>query len=286
MKNKLERLILRRGLWQAEILPGYAANTIRLRCGGEDVVRTPESDEEFLKDHIVYGICFLLPPDRTVGGRFTFGGETYTLPLNDAYKLSNLHGLMHDADFEVTEQTEERAVLYYSNRGERYPFHFNVTVTCRISETGYQVSYCFTNTGPGPMPLLFGLHANFKDQDWVKVPVAGEMMMDLRTKAPFPRVEALSEEGEALKAGEKSAEKKIQGFFTAQGHIAEIGDYRYCVSENFTHWVLWNGKGGEGFISVEPECGPVNGLQYDDGHIVLGKDQSIVFSTEIRRKNS
>ena len=78
MMNKLEKITLRRGDWEAVILPAYSANTLVLRCGGEDIMRTPENDDEFIASHIVYGSAFLLPPDRTVGGKFTFNGREYS----------------------------------------------------------------------------------------------------------------------------------------------------------------------------------------------------------------
>ena len=245
MRNKLEPVCLQQGDWQAKLLPGYAA--------------------------------------RTLGGCFSFEGKEYHLPINDSKGISNLHGLMTDAPFEVLEQEASHARFRYVNQSGRYPFPFAVTVTCRLQD-GCRMEYEFQNTGSTAMPLLFGLHANFADPGYIRVPVAGEIPMNRETFVPGDTVEALSDVGERINRGMKPSGTRISGFFTSAGHTAEIGKYEYVVSENFTHWVLWNGSGNDGFISIEPENGPVNGLRKPGGYQILEAGGVLTFQTLIRRK--
>ena len=281
--NELKRVHLRQGDWRAELLPGYAANLISLRCGEDSIIRSPENDETFRNAHIVYGTAFLLPPDRTLGGCFSFEGREYRLPINDSKGLSNIHGLMSDAPFELVEQDETHARLRYENKAERYPFPFAVTVACTLQD-GCSMEYEFQNTGASAMPLLFGLHANFADPGYIRVPVSGEIPMNRETFVPGDKVEALSDIGEQVKRGMRPTGTMISGFFTSSGHLAEVGKYEYAVSDTFSHWVLWNGSGNEGFISIEPESGPVNGLRRPGGYQILQAGERILFRTEIRRK--
>lgn len=283
MSGKLKRVLLSSGKWRAELLPEYACNLIRLRCGEEDIIRTPASDGEFVKDHIVYGTAFLLPPDRTIGGSFFFQGKEYRLPINDSRKLSNIHGLMSDAPFKTVSLTESAAEFVYENKGERYPFPFRATVKCSLDE-GCAMEYSFENTGGGDMPLLFGLHANFADMGFVKVPVEEEMPMNTETLVPDLRTVPLSGVGREIRDGTDPHGKEISCFFTAAGKRAEIGDYSFTVSDTFSHWVVWNGTGCEGFISVEPENGPVNGLKTEGKYALIRKGGTLRFTTDIRRK--
>ena len=147
------------------------------------------------------------------------------------------------------------------------------------------MEYTFQNTGSRTMPLLFGLHANFVAPGYIRVPVEGEIPMNRETFVPGDTVEELSEVGEQINHGMNPSGVRISGFFTSGGQRAEIGKYEYLVSENFTHWVLWNGTGHEGFISIEPESGPVNGLRKPGGYQILEPGETLVFQTEIRKKD-
>lgn len=284
MKDSLEKIKLISGAWKAELLPEYASSLFSLSFDDEDIIRKASSDAEFMTNHIVYGTAFLLPPDRTIGGNFFFEGKEYFLPINDSRGISNLHGLMTDAPFELISRDEAHAVLRYRNSGERYPFPFEVTVSCSL-EDGCKMEYAFTNTGETNMPLLFGLHANFTDMGFVKVPVRQEMPMNMETLVPDEIPGPLSKIGAEFAVGVNPTGTEISGFFTAGGYQAEIGKYTYTISDNFTHWVVWNDSGNDGFISVEPENGPVNGLKMDGVCAVLKKGETITYETIIRRKN-
>lgn len=281
----LKKLKLCCGSWQTVILPEYAANPISVRCGDDEIMRTPADDAVFRAQPIVYGSAFLFPPDRTIGGSFCFGGRLCRLPVNDSRGLSNLHGLMADAPMTVLSHTDSEASLFYKNTGDRFPFPFELTVTCRLSEAGLHMSYLFRNTGDTAMPLLFGLHSNFADPGYIRVPLSEEMPMNMQTLVPDPEPHTLSPLAAEISGGTHISGREISGFYTSAGSTAELGAYLYTVSGNFSHWVLWNGSGSDGFISVEPQSGPVNGLKLENGYITLEKEQTIEFTTEIRRKN-
>ena len=62
-----------------------------------------------------------------------------------------------------------------------------------------------------------------------------------------------------------------------QGVLKQLNQY----FDNFDHWILFNGEGKRKLLCVEPQCGKSNGLNTDDGKIVISKGQNISFWTEI-----
>ena len=280
--KKLERIGISCGDWSAEVLPGYSMNLISLKYRDRQIMRTPENDDAFVRSHIVYGNAFLLPPDRTTGGKFTFEGKTYSLPVNEEKWGNNLHGLMTDADFVVTGSGKSYVSGRYVNEGERYPFKFTCDITVEVAEDGLSETYEFENTGDCSMPLLFGLHTNFASRGYVKVPVEKEYIFDRSTFTPGKEPVELTENGRLLLEGTDPTGKTISNFFVSAGDTAVIDDFEYIASPAFRNWVVWNCGGDKGFISVEPESGPANGLNMEGAFDVIEAGQRIVFTTKIR----
>lgn len=148
--------------WQAEVLPAYGMNLIRLARSGSELLRTPEGETQLRREPQAYGMPLLLPPNRTAGGAFTFQGTTYHLPINEPVYGNHIHGSLARMPFRVTEQTATSVTGFYENRGECYPFPFAITVTHCLTETGTQHLFTLCNTGPKTMPLAFGLHIAFR----------------------------------------------------------------------------------------------------------------------------
>ena len=75
----------------------------------------------------------------------------------------------------------------------------------------------------------------------------------------------------------------ISGYYKAGGHTAAVGRFTYTVSEEFDHWVLFNGRGESGLLCVEPQCGAVNGLNIPGGHRVLQPGESLELWTKLTK---
>ena len=61
------------------------------------------------------------------------------------------------------------------------------------------------------------------------------------------------------------------------------GSFFYRVSENFDQWILWNGSGKQGFISIEPQQGAVNALNSGEGLLTLLPEETECYQTCIGR---
>ena len=96
--------------WEARIAPAYGANLLSLRYNGQDILR-PWSEE--ITDPYVIGAPLLFPANRTAGGRFFFQNKAYTLPVNDSFGNSHLHGLLFRQTFRVETAEPDRICLSY-----------------------------------------------------------------------------------------------------------------------------------------------------------------------------
>ena len=85
--------------WEADILPETGANPVRLTFRGEAVLRPLEDKSVLAVNPFLWGSPILIPANRTDGGRFSFDGREYHLPLNEARLNNNLHGMMYTLAF-------------------------------------------------------------------------------------------------------------------------------------------------------------------------------------------
>ena len=135
------------------------------------------------------------------------------------------------------------------------------------------------------MPLTFCLHTTFIEPASFSVPIDLCQEKDDH-HIPTGRYVELDERQRGYVSGSASAGIFITGYFRSCGSVARVGDYSYSVSDNFDHWILYNGAGSSGLLCVEPQCGKVNGLNYPDGHRILAPGERIRFSTVISRYRS
>lgn len=264
-------LRLRCSDWQAEIYPECGMNLTALSFAGEEIFRAP-ADESMLRENLhLYGNPLLMPANRTKAGRFTFCGKGYELPINEPTRGNHLHGMMADAPFEVVRQTENEVCAIYRNRGERYPFAFDMIITDRLTEQGWTRTVDLLAREDMPYTLAF--HSTFIQPTAFSVPIGRRSVCD----------ENYIPTGETVEA--EPLGKVISGFYRAAGCSAVVGDYLFTVSENFDHWILFNGGGEQGFLCIEPQCGGVNGLNSGECSILRAGNKA-EFSLAIRRKTA
>lgn len=269
---------LEAGSWQAEILPERGARVSKLRLKGIPILREASCPADLAADPALYGIPFLFPPNRTADGKFRFEGIEYSLPINEPLRHNHIHGLFVDAPFTVQKADDCQLCVAIENEGEWFPFPCRVEIFDTISQCGFRRETKVVNTGSRRMPVEIAFHTTFASGARVQVPLGLRWETDLRY-LPTGRMLSLSPLEEQLLHGIDTRNQKISGFYTAAGHTALIGDIAYRVSPNFTDWVLFNG-GGQEWICVEPQSGPVNGLNFPDCP-TLAPGESVMFWQEI-----
>lgn len=262
--------------WRAEILPHCGANLIFLEKSGSSFLRTPKSMEAFWQAPMLYGNPLLFPPNRIKDGRFCFQGTEYHLPINEEKLHNHIHGLIHTAHFEVKAVTEHSASCSLSNKGEWFPFPFVMNVLFDLACNGLMQSIEIINTGCMPMPVLLGLHTSFFSPDSFAVPIGKRWNTDERY-IPTGELCGLTEQELMYKNGCRPEGQKISGFYTADGHIARIGNLLYQSSPEFSQWILFNQGGDQGLLCVEPQSDCVNGLNMPNHYITLPAGESVQF---------
>ena len=278
-----DTIFLNCGLWQAVICPRLGGNIIGLSCGGENVLCPLERVEDLEISSYLYGAPILMPANRTKAGKFNFEGREYTLPLNEPIHGNNLHGSVLYEAFDVVSVNEKSAILRLTDKERKsYPFPFSLTVTYYLSEDGLGADYEVENIGAGNMPLTFCLHTTFIEPEKFTCPIDMCQEKD-EHHVPTGRYVALNGIEKEIPISSPSKGRVISGYYRACGNVARVGDYKYSVSENFDHWIFFNGRGENGYLCVEPQSGKVNGLNMDDGHIRLSAGEKIKFETRITK---
>lgn len=273
---------IQHGAWKAQIIPEHGSNVIALTYKGSPILRSPETPEMLFKSPTLYGMPLLLPANRVKGAAFSFMGTSYPLPMNEPARNNHIHGLINNAPFSVVRVTENSIVTALDNHGAFYPFPFNLQIEDSLSDRGFSRKLTLRNTGKTPMPYTLAYHTAFVEPKRFAVPIAQRAVVD-ENYIPTGELAALSEVQQAYRDGFSPNGSKISGFYTSQGSTAVVGDYLFTVSQQFDHWILFNGAGDGGFLCIEPQCGAVNGLNTNE-HRVLDPGQKEVFTIEITKK--
>jgi len=272
------------GEWSADICPRLGGNVIGLTYRGEEVLRRLTDEAELKINPYLWGAPILMPANRTYEGKFIFEGKEYTLPLNEPRFNCNLHGSVLYEAFETVEATESSVTVKLTDReAKSYPFPFEMTVIYSLSSEGLKSEYTVENIGEGNMPVTFCTHTTFAEPESFCVPIDMNQERD-KFQIPTGRYVELSEQEKGYVTGSPSVGLYISGYFRSCGSTAIVGKYKYTVSDNFNHWVFFNGGGGKGYLCIEPQSGKVNGLNYDDGYNLLHKGERITFTTVIKAR--
>lgn len=269
------------GAWRATVAPECGSNVISLRYLEQELLRTPESLRQLRGRPCLYGIPLLFPANRTKDGCFFSRGEKYNLPINEPTLRNHIHGLLKDAPFQIVEITESSITTEIENRGQYYPFPFKLTVKDSMSDGGLTRHLTLKNTGSKPMPYTLAFHTTFAAPAHFCVPIDKCCQMDDRY-IPTGNLLPLTAQQQAYRDGMEPDGSKISGVYTSCGSTVQLGDFRMSVSEQFDHWVLFNGNGSEGYLCIEPQCGAVNGLN-NQNHRVLQPGTEDRFAVTVQK---
>lgn len=109
----------------------------------------------------------LLAPfnDRIPGGRYSFRGESYRLPINDEESGDAIHGFLYRTAMAIKERKEGTLRLISRIRpGEEpgYPFDLELSATYRLRGDRFRLDLTGKNLGDRPLPLTLGWHPYFR----------------------------------------------------------------------------------------------------------------------------
>ena len=270
------------GKWEAGACARLGGNLIYLKYDGKDILKPLLDEAELDENPYIQGAPILLPANRTYLGKFSFEGRDYELPINEARTNSHLHGLVHRQCFDVLSVSENAITMKYANRGECYPFDFDLTVTYAVDEEGLTQTYVIENVGALNMPYVFCLHSTFVEPDNFVLPIT-RRQEDVRS-IPTGRYVELTEQEKKYLTGSVSKDIYVVGYYEMAARTSEIDDILYTVSDNFDHWIMYNAMGKRGFLCLEPQAGKVNGLNIEGGCPVIAPGKSHTYTTRYTHK--
>lgn len=275
--NVKDVIMLSCGKWEIGACARLGGNMIYMRYDGNDIFRPLSDEEQISNNPYIQGSPILLPANRTYLGKFSFEGKNYELPITEPRTNSHLHGLVHRAAFSLVSVSENEIVMKCSNKGEVYPFCFDILVTYSVDEAGVSQKYVITNTDTKNMPFTFCLHSTFVEPEEFVMPV--ESRQEAEKDIPTGRFIPLTDEEQKYNTGSPSKNLDVCGYYVAKHNTARIGEILYTVSDNFDCWITYNARGLAGYICIEPQAGLVNGLNIDGGCRILAPGESDTFTT-------
>ena len=273
--------VIESGGWRAEVAPNLGGNIVSLSYNGRDIYVPLKSEKQLEINPYLQGAPILLPANRTAGGKFCFDGTEYNLPVNEPATGAHLHGLVHRQIFTVKYCGENEIKLVYENKGDIYPFPFLLTVNYLIKNGVFRQEYTVINTGKSEMPFTFALHTTFTEPHSFSVPIDLCQEKD-GYHIPTGKYVPLNKQEQGYASGSPSKDIIISGYYRACGHTAYLDGLSYTVSDNFDHWILYNGRGESSLLCIEPQCGKVDGLNIKDGCKILKSFEKATLWTEIK----
>lgn len=263
--------------WEVQIDPAHGANLACARYRGRDVLcpRSAGRDNPYLA-----GAPLLLPANRTAGGRFSFAGKTYALPVNEPSSGAHLHGELHRQCFRVRRREVNCVQFEYENVGTIYPFPFLIQVAYRVDDNCLYAGYRIYNPSDAAMPVTFALHTTFEEPEWFRVPLAACQERDARN-LPTGRLVPLSAQELSYTTGSPSRGRVISGYYRSAGDTAQIGPHFRYQAFGFDHWILFNGGGTSGLLCVEPQLGAVNALNDPENCPTISGKSSLSLQTRL-----
>jgi aldose 1-epimerase len=144
----------------------------------------------------------LLPwPNRLADGRYSFGGDSYQLPIDEVALGNSIHGLTRWASWTATEVAPDQVTMALTlHPRPGYPFELELRMTYALSQDGLSVRTRATNVGVRPLPFGAGYHpyvavGPLVDDAELRVPARYTLATDERQ---LPTGEKVAVDGGAL----------------------------------------------------------------------------------------
>ncbi len=158
----------------ASILPSYGFNLFDLRLPASGAVRQIiDAFSDFAENPRSpgrNGIPVLFPyPNRVAGGKFTFQGKSYTLPINNG--ANSIHGFALDAPWDVVSQsTDGEASLtgrfqlskHAAKMRPNWPTDAVLQIKYGLSGRKLTMTVTVSNPTAEDLPYGFGIHPYFR----------------------------------------------------------------------------------------------------------------------------
>jgi len=243
-----------------EVIDGYAADEVAEGAKGQTLIPWP---------------------NRLGGGRYSFGGKNYQVPLSEPAQGNALHGFVRWASFTVAERDAASVALTHRlHAREHYPFTLDIRHEYSLSDVGLTCATTAINAGTTALPYAIGFHPYLT----AGTPLINEALLHL------PAASYITTDGRQLPTGTAPVDGTPYDFRSPKPLGATKIDYAFAgldrdvdgrawlrlrnphdgwtvafwIDEGFRYLELFTGDGlrraREG-LGVEPMSCPPNGLQ-------------------------
>lgn len=174
------------------VVPDAGANVPEILFDGYNILDGYRSSEE-LEEGKWGKSALLFPfPNRLKDGKYSWEGQSYQFPINNAATNNAIHGFARYEAFEVThielstEHAEITCALQYDGRHAAYPFPLLLEITYRITNRqDFNVLFVVRNRHKGPIPFGIGWHPYFRlvekaDDHQMQLPESDKVEIDDR----------------------------------------------------------------------------------------------------------
>lgn len=261
------------------VIPGSGSRVASLWCKEKstELLRIPDSDEDFAKTPMLYGIPVLFPPNRIEDGKFTYGNHTYQFAINEPATGSHSHGLVHDKAWKTTGMkiVGSAAVITTQFDSSSYPdvlaqFPHPFRLIMRLILDGATLTQMIEvhNESEYAFPWGLGYHTTFRfpfhdDSSEANCTFSAPVGYQWELNDRFlPTGELLEKPQSAqLNAGIVLQGVQLDDLYQAArkgANEAVMTDrdsgirVRYWADESFGQWVLHNGDSTGGYLCPEP----------------------------------
>lgn len=239
--------------------------------------------------------------NRLDQGRYSFAGRTYQFPINEVARNNALHGFIQHLAVEITTlEVSERsakacAVYEYTGDREAYPFAARIEMTYTLSSAGsLELTMTVLNRHSQPVPVGIGWHPYFTlgeslDQLSLQLPEGRQVVVD----------ERLLPTGELVDTNAFTRLNRIgaTAFDTCFALATETTRAETLLWSEQQHCglAIWQDTGPSKYnylqvcippdrlsVAVEPVSCGVNGLNTQEGIVLLGAGESFSASCGVR----
>ena len=219
----------------------------------------------------------LIPfPGRVAGGRYTWDGLEYQLPITDKDGPNAIHGFVRKVDWVLESRTLGAAAFTLRFAGAPgYPFPLTLRIEYSLDANGLQVDTAITNSGSHPAPVAMGFHPYFTvgsslvDTDTLRLPF--NEVLEFEQLIPTGRVMTVADAGLDFRAGKVIGGTRFNHCFLSPIREPDglvrvrlsvgIRAFTVWMDESFDYCVVYTGDAlppgvARSSIAIEPmSCG-------------------------------
>ena len=148
------------------LCPTLGGTIVSLNIGSSlHQIMESDSNDELQKNPLFRGRLLFPFNDRIPGGKYSFQGNNYQLPINCSEDGSSIHGFLYDKEITILEQEDKSITLFWrteKNKLPGYPFDMSLKTEIKLHNGGVTLSFTVKNQGDIPAPYALGWHSYFK----------------------------------------------------------------------------------------------------------------------------